>query len=131
MDRRHDESFIAIDSLWVEITLAGLARGQFVVILGSTVASVFVWMSHVLWRFPVAGAAAVSGAEDVVEEGLEAWEVSGDDADVALDDGPDGDVARIPQPVSSLAIIGQVANLDQACGGCARKVSHAAIEAKQ
>ena len=57
-------------------------------------------------------ALAVHAAEEASSHGPEAGEAAGRDANVALDDGPDADVARVPQPVAQLAVVDEEAHLD-------------------
>lgn len=55
-------------------------------------------------------------SEPALEERAQARQAPGDDADVELDGGPDGNVARVPQPVAQLAVVGDVAELDKGSG---------------
>lgn len=57
---------------------------------------------------------SISAAEQSSEYRAQWGQTAGNDANVALDDGPDGDVARVPQPVAKLSIVDQEAQLDQA-----------------
>jgi hypothetical protein len=44
----------------------------------------------------LATAATVGGAKDSAEKGLEAWQTPSDDGDIAFNDRPYGEVARVP-----------------------------------
>lgn len=71
----------------------------------------------------VSGSVAVFEAENTAEKGLHAGQIAGDDANVGFNHGPDGDVAGVPEPVASFAVVGEAAYLDEGCGGGAGMVS--------
>lgn len=61
-------------------------------------------------------APTVGAAKDDAEERLQAGQVACDDADIGFDDGPDREVARVPEPVARSAVCGDVGGLDYS--GC-------------
>jgi hypothetical protein len=60
----------------------------------------------------LAGPTTVAGAEGSAKQRLQTREVAGYDAYVGLDDGPDGEVARVPEPVAGLAVAGEERDFD-------------------
>lgn len=60
-------------------------------------------------------ATAVGAAQHCLEERLQAWQTGRRDCNVQLGSEPDGDVARVPQEVSFLAVVSRVRDLDSCC----------------
>lgn len=53
--------------------------------------------------------AGIRGAKQSAEQGPEAGQVARDDADVAFDDGPDGEAARVPESIARAPVVGHEA----------------------
>ena len=58
------------------------------------------------------GVLSIVAAEEATEERFEAGQAGGDDTDVELDDGPDGDIARVPKPVAEFTVVGDITDFD-------------------
>lgn len=63
-----------------------------------------------------AATAAVCASKHDAEERFQARQITCNNADVGLDNGPDGEVARVPEPVAGSTVCGDVRGFDY--GGC-------------
>lgn len=60
-----------------------------------------------LWSL-VARRVALGRLNNAAEHGFTSWHAAGDDADVELDHGPDGEVTGVPKPVGANAVFREV-----------------------